>query len=76
MTTTSYNVNIFKNKFKNSEKHPDYTGKVELEDGQVLNAAGWERKDKNGQPFISLKVSIEGNNSSKSNGGNFDDNPF
>lgn len=41
---------------KESEKHPDYTGKVNVE-GKEYRLAGWKRQSKNGKGFLSLSIS-------------------
>lgn len=48
---------LFKNNYKKTETHPDYKGKGTLEDGSEFEAAGWIRKDKNGNTFLSCKIS-------------------
>jgi len=46
---------LFKNE-KQTEKQPDYRGKVDI-DGTEYKLAGWVRKSKtNGETFLSLKV--------------------
>ncbi len=41
---------------KQSEKHPDYTGSVEI-DGKKLRLAGWAKRSQSGKDLVSLKVS-------------------
>jgi uncharacterized protein (DUF736 family) len=48
---------LFTNNKKETDKHPDYTGKVILEDGKELRLAAWLRESKSGTKFISGKVS-------------------
>lgn len=47
---------LFKNNKKDSDKHPDYTGKIDV-NGKELQIAAWIRDSKNGTKFMSLKVS-------------------
>lgn len=47
---------IFLEQDKESEKHPDYTGKLDVK-GKEYRLAGWKRIGKSGKPFISLKLS-------------------
>jgi uncharacterized protein (DUF736 family) len=46
---------LFKNKDKTTDKHPDYTGKIDV-DGREMRLAAWIREGKNGK-FMSLKLS-------------------
>ena len=46
---------LFSNKKKTSDKHPDRTGSLNV-DGVEYWLSGWVKKDKNGQPFMSLSV--------------------
>lgn len=46
---------LFKNDRKESEKHPDYTGKVNME-GKDMRLAAWIKEGKNGK-FMSLALS-------------------
>jgi uncharacterized protein (DUF736 family) len=46
---------LFKNDKKDTEKHPDYTGKINF-DGTDMRLAAWIKEGKNGK-FMSLKVS-------------------
>lgn len=41
---------------KESDKHPDYTGKINVE-GKEFRLAGWKRQSKNGKGYLSLSVS-------------------
>lgn len=47
---------LFKNRDKETDKHPDYTGKLNV-NGTELRIAAWIRESKSGQKFMSLKVS-------------------
>lgn len=47
---------LFVKKNKKSEKSPDYDGKINVE-GKDWAIAGWKRTSKNGNTFLSLKVS-------------------
>lgn len=57
---------IFPNAHKKAKQHPDWIGKVVLEDGTIMRIAGWENTGSKGQyiggkmtPFYS-KEEIEG----------------
>lgn len=48
---------LWKNKQKKTPKHPDYTGKVNI-DGKEKALAGWIKEGReSGDKFLSLKVS-------------------
>jgi len=47
---------LFKNQYRKTDKHPDYTGSVNVE-GKELDLAAWVRKSKKGVVYISLSVS-------------------
>jgi len=46
---------LFKNDRKGSEKHPDYTGKLNV-DGTDRYFAAWIKKSKSGNAFMSLSL--------------------
>jgi uncharacterized protein (DUF736 family) len=46
---------LFKNDRKDSEKHPDYTGKLNV-DGTDRYFAAWIKKSKSGNAFMSLSL--------------------
>lgn len=46
---------LFKNDKKESDKHPDYTGKINF-DGKDMRLAAWIKEGQNGK-FMSLTVS-------------------
>lgn len=53
------NTNTFtlgKNQRKESDKQPDYVGKIQLEGGKTMRLAAWKREGSNG-PFLSGKLS-------------------
>lgn len=60
---------LFKNN-KKSESHPDMKGKINI-NGKELEIAGWSKKDKNGNVYLSLKVSEPFKPASVNTGGNF-----
>jgi uncharacterized protein (DUF736 family) len=47
---------LFKNKFKESDKHPDYKGDGMDLAGNKVSVAAWLKKDKNGNSFMSCKI--------------------
>lgn len=50
---------LFKNDYKQNEKHPDYKGKFYVAlDGQVVEfeLAAWVRESKNGKKYMSVKA--------------------
>jgi len=49
-------ITIFKNKFKDSDKHPDYKGDGLGLDGNTIDIALWVKKDKNGDSFFSGRI--------------------
>jgi uncharacterized protein (DUF736 family) len=46
---------LFKNEKKDTDKHPDYTGKINV-NGKDMRLAAWIKEGKSGK-FMSLKVS-------------------
>ena len=46
---------LFKNNRKETEKHPDYTGSLNV-DGHDYWLSAWLKTDKNGNKFMSLSV--------------------
>lgn len=46
---------LFRNERKNGEKHPDYTGNLNI-GGQPFELAAWIRKSQGGKTFMSLSV--------------------
>lgn len=50
---------LFKNKNKQSEKHPDLTGKIDV-GGVEYFLSGWKKKSANGIEFISISVQKAG----------------
>jgi uncharacterized protein (DUF736 family) len=46
---------LFRNEKKKSEKHPDYSGQVDVE-GVEWELAGWIKESKSGKKFLSLMV--------------------
>ena len=58
-------INIFKNQYKDQEKHPDWRGKMEVEEltpyGKkiVYKVAGWNNKTKDNDTYIGLIIERE-----------------
>lgn len=46
---------LFKNRRKKTDKHPDYTGQIEIEGNEYWLSA-WVNKSRQGQQFLSLTV--------------------
>ena len=50
---------LFPNTDKKSERHPDFSGKVQVE-GTDYRIAAWKRNAKSdGRPFLSLSLSVD-----------------
>lgn len=47
---------LFKNNQKKTDKHPDYTGKIDV-DGTEFRLSAWIKVDRNGNKYMSLAVS-------------------
>lgn len=47
---------LFQNNRKEQDSHPDYTGNGLTPDGVAFDLAGWKKKDKNGNTFLSLSI--------------------
>jgi uncharacterized protein (DUF736 family) len=68
---------IFKNKYKESDKHPDLTGPLNV-DGVEYNIAAWSNvSDKQGK-YLSIKISKKEDNTAvaKSSSADSTDAPF
>ena len=48
---------LFTNDKKETEKQPDYTGSITLEDGTKMRLAAWKRQSQSGKVFLSGKLS-------------------
>jgi hypothetical protein len=46
---------LFKNERRPTDKHPDYTGEIDVE-GVAYRLAGWVRESKIGKKFLSLAI--------------------
>jgi len=83
--------NLFSNKNKKTDKHPDFTGVCRVKvDGMTeavkLNISGWKRKSKDtGKSYVNLKFDLYGSYKRNANNTNttnstpkpeFDDVPF
>lgn len=47
---------LFRNDKKDSDNHPDYTGKINI-DGDEKRLAAWLRESKSGNKFLSISIS-------------------
>ena len=47
---------LFTNKNRKEEKHPNYTGKLNV-NGKEYQLSGWIKETKTGEQFLSLKLS-------------------
>ncbi len=54
----NYTNQIWKNRNKSGDKHPDYRGEVEMPDGSRMEIALWERTTKNGNAYFYAKASV------------------
>ena len=58
-------INIFKNQYKEKDKHPDWRGKMEVDqptsDGKkiVYKVAGWNNKTKDNDTYFGLMIERE-----------------
>jgi uncharacterized protein (DUF736 family) len=43
---------------KRSERGPDYSGKLELDDGQEIQVSGWVEESKSGKKYLSLSLQV------------------
>lgn len=66
---------LFRNQYKESDKHPDYTGPFTGPSGEELQIAAWMNKTKDGMQYMSLSVS-EKKQKSESDAKGQDDLPF
>lgn len=51
------NFQIFKNKYKKADNQPDYKISAKIDDKYVEIGAGWKKEMKNGEVYISCKLS-------------------
>ena len=51
------NGSLFKNKKKEKDTQPDYTGQVDVDD-TLYNISAWLNEGKSGKKFLKLQVSI------------------
>lgn len=47
---------LFRNENKQTDKHPDYTGKLDVE-GKLYALSAWLNESKTGKKYLSVKVS-------------------
>lgn len=50
------NVNLFKNKHKNADNHPDYRGNGKNLEGELYKIAAWAKLDRNGNTYLSCVI--------------------
>jgi uncharacterized protein (DUF736 family) len=43
---------------KKSERGPDFTGKLELDDGQEIQVSAWVEESKSGKKYLSLSLQV------------------
>lgn len=60
---------LFKNKRKNKQAQPDWTGKINWK-GEELSIAAWEKTSQGGEKFLSLALSEVYKGEGGENGGN------
>jgi hypothetical protein len=56
---TAGQFSLFKNKKKEKDNQPDYTGSGASLSGEVIRIAAWKKKDKNGDLWLSCKISAD-----------------
>jgi hypothetical protein len=44
---------------RKSAKSPDYSGKLEMDDGAVIQVSGWVEESKSGKKYLSLALQVE-----------------
>ena len=47
---------LFKNQYKTEDKHPNYKGRINV-DGKMMDIALWKRTTKQGENYLSVKLS-------------------
>ena len=62
---------FFVNEQKKTEKHPDYSGKINIE-GTEYYLSGWKKQSKTGKHFLSLSIKPVQQDAS---GNSFNNNP-
>ena len=62
----------FRNRRKESPTHPDFTGEAML-DGKLYWLSIWEKKDKNGNPWLSLALKVKDGKNPGKPGGKLED---
>lgn len=62
---------LFKNKKKETDKHPDYTGEINV-DGKLLRLSAWIKDGKNGK-WMSLSVSEQRQKTMQAKGDVYDE---
>lgn len=53
---TKENVGVLFSNQKKAETHPDFKGKINF-NGKEMQIAAWKKTDKNGNTYLSLKLS-------------------
>ena len=57
-TKTNRKGNLYVNDYKKTENHPDYTGKITINDKEYY-LSGWKNTSKNDKPYISITIGEE-----------------
>jgi uncharacterized protein (DUF736 family) len=50
---------LFENPNKKEEKHPDFTGPLNIRGSDDWEMAAWKRTSKSGKSYLSVKVSLK-----------------
>jgi uncharacterized protein (DUF736 family) len=44
---------------KKSDRAPDYSGRLEMQSGEVIQVSGWIEESKSGKKYLSLALQVE-----------------
>ena len=53
------NGSLFDNSYKEEPKHPDMKGKATLENGEVVDVAGWWKVNNKDEKYLSISIREE-----------------